>query len=175
MKAIFLSAFFAFVYTLNVSAQESLPPGSEGNNELKINLLYIVLETIELEYERILNHNFSLGLAANYYFASTASYNFMALPYFRFYLSEKLRASGFFVEGNTTVLGYEQFTGGWSDGVYIEEWDSRLGFGGGIAAGGKFISKGGFVGEVFAGAGRMFSQDYTDFYLRAGISIGKRF
>lgn len=176
MKATILSIFFAFVYTLNVSAQESFTSGNEGNNELKVNLFYVVLETVELDYERILNQNFSVGLAANYWFNDNSDYNFMALPYFRFYPSDKLRASGFFIEGNMAVIGYDQFTGGWRDGIYTEEWDSRVGFGGGIAAGGKFMSKSGFFGEVFGGVGRIFHDlNFPDIYPRAGISIGKRF
>ena len=48
-------------------------------------------------------------------------------------------------------------------------------FGLGAAAGAKFLTKNGFVGEIYVGAGRLFGSSDIEVYPRAGITIGKRF
>lgn len=45
----------------------------------------------------------------------------------------------------------------------------------GIAAGGKFLTKNGFVGEIYGGVGRLFGNSNVEAYPRGGITIGKRF
>ncbi len=176
MKITLLIALFTCLTFLNVTAQESFPEGSEGNNELKINLLYVVLEVVELDYERITSDNFSVGMAVNYWFAEYSEYNFMVTPYFRFYPAEKLRASGFFIEGNMSVVGHDQYEREWVNGFWTGEEVSKVSVGGGLAAGGKFISKSGLFAEVFAGVGRIFhDHNYPELYPRVGITLGKRF
>lgn len=176
MKSTLLVFLLACLSFMNVTAQGSFPEGSEGNNELKVNLLYGVYEIIELDYERITGDNFSVGLAVNYWFAEYSEYTFMVTPYFRFYPAEKLRASGFFIEGNMSVVGHDQYEREWVNGFWTGEEVSKVSLGGGLAVGGKFLNKSGFFGEVFAGVGRVFHEfNYPDFYPRAGISIGKRF
>jgi hypothetical protein len=176
MKATLLSTLIAFFCLYNVQSQDAYPVGSEGNNELKINLLYVVLEAVELDYERILNQDVSVGLSANYWFAEYSDFNFMAIPYFRFYPAEKLRASGFFIEGNMALIGYDSYESIYRNGYWTGEEKARVSIGAGIAVGGKFISKSGFFGEVFGGLGRIFDdENYLELYPRVGISIGKRF
>lgn len=176
MKAIFLSIFFAFVYTFNVSAQESFYSGNERNNDLKINMLYLVFEIVELEYERILNQNLSVGLAANYWFSQSESMNYTVMPYFRFYPSDKLHAAGFFIEGNMAVLGYDEMIAAERNGVFSVQEEPQVKLGGGFAVGGKFVARSGLFCEATAGVGRIFGDNSLLYYYpRLGITIGKRF
>lgn len=176
MKATILSTLFAIVYALNVSAQDTFPPGSEGNSELKINMLYLVFEIVEMEYERILTPDVSVGLAANYWLSNTENMNYTLLPYFRLYPAHKLRASGFFVEANMAVLGYDQMIVAERNGVLSVQEEPQVRFGGGFALGGKFVANSGLFCEVSAGVGRVAGKDRLIYeYPRLAISIGKRF
>ena len=52
-----------------------------------------------------------------------------------------------------------------------------MGLGLGLAIGGKFLTKNGFIGEIYIGGGRNFiNTDKIDGgYPRIGVSIGKRY
>ena len=94
-------------------------------------------------------------------------------PYYRWFFSKK-PAAGLFIESLASVYimedGYRN-----DDGV----WDRRnlTGAGIGFALGYKLISDGGWVGEVYAGGGRNFSNsdDLGAGYPRLGFCIGRRF
>ncbi len=160
--------------SISASAQETSDP-RQGNNDLKINVLYGVLEALELEYERILNDNTGVGLAASYWFNEDSDLNFITIPYFRFYPSDKYHGSGFFIEGNLAVIGSTDYVD-YYDGLYYSyEEENVVNMGAGVAVGGKFMSKSGFFGEVFGGVGRVFGESYIEVYPRAGITLGRRF
>jgi hypothetical protein len=176
MKRIIAFACFSFV-TMVSQAQEATTDPRDGNNDVKINVLYGVLETLELEYERIINDNAGVGMAVNYWFNDDSDLSFMAIPYFRFYPSEKHHGAGFFIEANLGVIGSKNFDYTY-DGTGIETRTEKdlVSMGAGVAVGGKFMSKSGFFGEVFGGVGREFNDEsYIEVYPRAGITLGKRF
>lgn len=169
---------FSCLASFSAQAQEAATDRRNGNNDLKINVFYGVLEVLELEYERIINDNVGVGLAANYWFADNSEFEFMALPYFRFYPSEVLHGAGFFIEANLAIVGAEEYNYTYepSNNTFNEDSSIGVNMGAGVAAGGKFVSKSGFFGEVTAGVGRVFNDEsYVEYYPRLGISFGKRF
>lgn len=109
----------------------------------------------------------------------STSVNFGVIPHFRFYFGAK-KASGFFIEANTAVVSIEEydytlnFTS--TSASFINTAKRNVtAFGLGAAAGGKFLTKSGFVGEAYLGLGRLFGNHDDEFYPRFGITIGKRF
>ena len=159
-------------------AQEKEKITDDGNNELTINLAYFVFEIVELNYERILMEEFSVGLAANYWFEERPDIEYMIAPFFRFYpIDSRRRASAFFIEGNFSVVGgteYEYFYSPFGSGIPREE--NYVRGGAGVAVGGKFLSKNNFVGEAYGGLGRIFGSDsWPEIYPRVGVTFGKRF
>ncbi len=174
------STILALFFTTLAFAQEKEKITEDGNNEIKINLAYFVFEILEVSYERILMDEFSVGVAANYWFEDNANIEYMINPYFRFYpIDTRRRAATFFLEGNAALLGgtervYTSQPGFW----YWDQYEERsvVRGGAGVAVGGKFLSKNHFVGEVYLGIGRIFgSNNDLEVYPRAGISFGKRF
>lgn len=150
-----------------------------GCTELKFNMGTALFELIEVSYERILNNDMGVGLSASYSFDEFSDLKGMILPYFRFYPSESRRAKGFFLEANTGLIFSEALYYDYSSPNFNygqSQYENRVGFGLGVAAGGKFISKRGLFGEVVGGIGREFNDEtILDFYPRVGINFGYRF
>jgi hypothetical protein len=170
---------------------ESEPLRQLGNNEIRLNVAYSIAGFPEVNYERFLEDNMGLGIAAAISLekAEDMANRWNIMPYYRLYFGNK-KASGFFIEGNMTVWGQRQigeyYT--WDTLTYnITSYDkSFVNFGMGAALGVKLLARNGFIGEVYAGGGRLFgnreaaiSKDYsisaTAGYFRLGICIGKRF
>ncbi len=156
--------------------------GHGGNNELKVNLLYSVIGMPEISYERIIEDNMGLG-ASVFVGLDNGEYRFGFIPHFRLYFGAK-KASGFFIEGNASVVTirdtdyfyYEPMYGSGYVPNHIK--NSTINFGLGAAAGAKFLTRNGFLGEAYLGLGRFFGErtDYGhEVYPRIGITIGKRF
>jgi len=146
-----------------------------GRHEMKVNLFYAVLESASLEYEYIVNSDFTVGLGASYFFdVSSSEFEFIAVPNARFYPGNQVAASGFFTE--LSIPFYP-----WDDRVYNRstkkfEEDILIGVGVGVAAGYKLISKKGFVTELFFGIGRNFNNEINvELFSRFGVTFGKRF
>ncbi len=171
-----LSLFCYISYSQEVTNKATKTNQIIGNNEIKLNGFYLALGIGEVNYERILNDESAVGLAINFNLDNNDIYNFAAIPYYRFYFGEK-RAAGFFIEANTAIISDEVFS---CNNCLISDgrFENKIHFGVGIAAGGKFLSKKGWVGEVFLGIGRIFRGNniyVNSGYPRVGISIGKRF
>ncbi|MFN0289958.1 hypothetical protein [Pedobacter helvus] len=107
-------------------------------------------------------------------------YKFGVIPYYRIYFgNSQKKATGFFIEANTAIMQVKD------DRIYLIDMngydysyrdESVTNFGLGAAAGGKFLTKSGFVGEVYLGVGRFFNgNSNVEAYPRIGITIGKRF
>ncbi|MGY4383267.1 hypothetical protein ACVWYN_000286 [Pedobacter sp. UYP24] len=181
MKKLFLSALIV-ASALFASAQKqdstSLKSASlNGNNELKLNLIYAIAGFPEINYERILKDDMSVGVAVIIGLEKSSEYKFGIIPNYRVYFGNK-KANGFFIEGNAAVIsstsgGYYAYDYSTNMNNYFSD-KTQTSFGLGAAAGAKFLTKNGFVGEVYLGAGRLF-QSNSDAYPRAGITIGKRF
>ena len=88
------------------SKRDSLSASLQGNNEVKLNILYALLGSPELSYERIISNNSAVGLSAfaRVFQAVNMDFSYGIIPYFRRYFGVK-KASGFFVEVHAAVHG----------------------------------------------------------------------
>jgi hypothetical protein len=169
------------LFTLSTSFSQSETEAKDrrhGINEIKFNAGTALFELLELSYERILNNDMGVGLSASYLIMEDLNYSGSILPYFRFYPSEKQVASGFFLEANTGVIFSENESNSFIDvnGIVFNEPESYTSFGFGVAIGGKFVSKTGLFGEIFAGIGREFlDESIIEVYPRLGLNFGFRF
>ncbi len=168
---IFLAAFT----TLETLAQEDAGH-HEGNNEFKINVGSLLVDFPELSYEHIINEESSVGISIAFPLDKEISYRFMIYPNYRIYFGKK-RAAGFFIEANSAIFSQQIQGSGYLELGNVNKDGSKMGIGLGLAIGGKFLTKKGFIGELYIGGGRNFmNTDYIDNgYPRIGISIGKRF
>ena len=183
MKKILLFLFlFSFsFYTYSQEAEEKDPSQEEllnlGQNELKLNPLYLLLGFPELSYERILNQESAIGIAVAFSTEEVFGIDLMAIPYYRVYFGTK-PASGFFVEGNAAI-----FIADYDEEIYYDNYSStktsenKLGGGLGLAVGAKFLTTNGWVFEFFGGAGRNFltPEETGGVYPRLGLTVGRRF
>lgn len=158
-------------------AQEVEKITDDGNNELKINLVYFVFEIVELNYERVLSDELSIGVGASYWFGEQDAIDYAINPFFRFYpLNTSRRAAMFFIEGNAAIIGGTEYYHNWlPNGNWVHDETNFVRGGAGVAAGVKLLSKNHFVAEAYLGIGRIFGSTYTEVYPRAGITFGKRF
>lgn len=171
--------------TLKNSIQKNAESiGHGGNNELKINLLFTVIGMPEISYERLLADNMGVGASVFVGLDNSIDYKFGFTPHFRLYFGAK-KASGFFIEGNASVVTYNDYNNyyyhssmyppGYPPHSYRENTTS---FGLGAAAGAKFLTRNGFLGEAYLGVGRRLGENINsgvEAYPRIGITIGKRF
>lgn len=147
---------------------------SFDRHELKLNALYSILAIPEISYEYILNDESGIGASVLVGLNDDTDLNFAFTPYYRFYFGKK-PAAGFFLEGfgmysNLDDVDFDGFFSTSNNGKKTDD------FALGIALGGKFLSKNGFVGELYLGVGRnLFGNHYDEAVARVGISIGKRF
>ena len=148
------------------------------NNELRINLLMSIIGLPELDYERYIADNMGVGLAVAFSLDTpeNMSTRSIILPYYRLYFGSK-KANGFFIEGNMAIVGQREIT--YSNGYYSTDGTSfshsSTNFGFGFAAGEKFLTRNGFIGEVYLGVGRLFGESINGAYPRVGVCLGKRF
>lgn len=145
------------------------------NNELRINLLMSIAGLPELNYERFIADNMGVGLAVAFSLDTPENMSFRSiiLPYYRLYFGNK-KANGFFIEGNMAIVGQNEISYSYSqDGTSYSHSSTNFGFG--FAAGEKFLTRNGFIGEVYLGLGRLFGESINGVYPRVGVCIGKRF
>ncbi|MCB0458635.1 MAG: DUF3575 domain-containing protein [Flavobacteriaceae bacterium] len=147
---------------------------TNGNNEFKINVGSLLLEFPEFSYDYIINEESTAGVSLAFSIDKGIGYKFFVYPNYRLFFGRK-RAAGFFIEGNAAF--YSQKYENYDNAHYINIKNNAMGFGLGIAVGGKFITKNGFIGELYLGGGRNFlnTDKIDEGYPRIGISIGKRF
>ncbi|TKC10392.1 hypothetical protein FA048_09385 [Pedobacter polaris] len=183
MKKLMLSGFL-IASTLFVQAQKTdtvslKKTGISGNNELKLNLAYTIGGFPEINYERILKDDSSVGVAILIGLEDDVEFKFAFIPNYRIYFGGR-KANGFFIEGNMAVVtssldNYYVYDYNTNTSSYYSSNRNETNFGLGAAAGAKFLTKNGFVGEIYLGAGRLFGTEGVGGYPRAGITIGKRF
>jgi hypothetical protein len=147
-------------------------------NEIKGNVLALILGSIAVTYERILNEESAVGFALtvpvdDYVF----DINYTATAYYRYYFGEK-PAAGFFGEAFGMLNSVDDY-------VYYDNFGSGYerknltDFAIGVGLGGKWVTKKGLILELNIGVGRnlfnnQFERDYT-IIGRGGVSIGYRF
>src|SRR3970282_1362359 len=148
-------------------------------NELKGNVLFLVLGAGEITYERLINEDSGLGVSLFFVKEQDFDTQFSLTPYYRSYFGKKT-AAGFFVEGfgmiNSGNTGsYSQYDSV-NQNYYTVEGknftDVALGFG----LGAKWKQKRGFIFEINAGIGRnLFNSDSPEVVGRGGITLCYRF
>lgn len=176
MKKYFL---FAFIFSISLSsiAQETIEENDFGSNELRINALWLLLGSIQVSYDGIINDDSSFGIVIDKTFDKDQfAREYTISPFYRVYFSNK-RARGFFFETNFTVYSEKTRDYVFINNNLVRSEDSEAGIGIGIGLGGKFLTNNGFVLEVYSGIGRAINNpvNINEIYGAAGITIGKRF
>jgi len=159
--------------TFSSYAQEETTVPAEKKNEVHLNAFNLIaLKWLDVSYEHILNEESSIGISLLTNLDKEYAYfrHYSVTPYYRHFFSRGY-AKGFFMEAFTMLNSGESDY--WYD-ANIDEQFTDLAFG--ISVGGKFLTKGGFVGEVYAGLGRnLFDDQALEVVTRGGISFGYRF
>ena len=152
---------FALLCTAGLTLGQKAMP--EARNEIKINGFYTLAGIPEISYERILNTETSVGICAALAYQPYSGLQLGITPYFRWFFSKKA-GEGFFLESNGAVYS-----------VYTDPWLGE-GAGVGFAMGYKMTNASGWVGEIYAGAGRNFLTGRYSYgaYPRLGYCIGRR-
>lgn len=187
MKKLLVLSLFAFLTLFNAKAQEVKEiANSDRHNELKINATNLIaFSFMDVAYERLLNEESSVGLSLLFSFGDNDEIDFdnyrtfSATGFYRHFFSKKY-AKGFFVEGfgmlNTSKDDYYLFSA--EGDSLIEMGKEYTDFALGVSAGGKFVTRRGFVAEVYLGLGRNLFRDNPNsdaLVGRGGISLGYRF
>lgn len=179
MKKNYLLLIILFAF-YSVNAQNEAHP-YQKNNEIKLNALAPLLQSFQINYERHLNNNSSLGLSFYYVFDNTKNekdLNYSISPYYRRYFGKKY-ASGWFVEGFGMLAstdGKKIYTSD-DHSIYTENPD-LINFALGAGGGWKWVSKSGFLFEANVGYGGIIvNADKTDHTIVAkfGLSVGYLF
>ena len=149
-------------------------------NEFRINMSNLIaFKWVDISYERILNEESAIGVGTLFTLDSDSEgleeyRTFSITPYYRHFFSIKY-AKGFFVE----AFGMLHTSKGEDEYLFdapTREGENHTNFAVGISAGGKFVTKRGFVAEIYLGIGRDLLKDSTNEVVgRGGISIGYRF
>lgn len=153
---------------------------NEKKSEIKIDAFNLIaFEYIDVSYEYLINEEASFGIAVQFSLDEVEANNgygrnFALTPYFRQYFSNKY-AAGFFVEGFAMLnTGNEDYYYLIDDSITNNDYTN---FALGISIGGKFITKKGFVAEIYSGIGRnIIGSDFApEIVGRVGISLGFRY
>lgn len=185
MKKIILAVSIFGIF-MSSNAQENtqavnIENNTIRNNELKVNALFLVVGSVNFTYERLLSQESGLGLEVFLPFDEEIKddIKYYISPYYRFYFGNKY-ASGFFLEGfgmlsevRVNEIIYFNNNANITDIEYVDETNFALG----IGLGGKWITNGGFIGELSLGIGRnLLSSDYdNEFVGKIGVTLGYRF
>jgi len=186
-KLNFLLLACSIIFTINVAAQSDkmtvdAPDGKK--NELKLNASnLIIFSFVDVAFEHNISQESSLGVSLlvntgnNDIFDEVRKWSIT--PYYRQYFSKQY-AKGFFVEAFGMLNGSEVFE--FNSEFNNETTEQVTDFALGVSVGGKFVTSGGFVAEVYAGVGRnllnsggKFGSDANVLVTRGGISLGFRF
>ncbi|MDO6821400.1 DUF3575 domain-containing protein [Zobellia sp. 1_MG-2023] len=179
-KYLVIILFFSIFITKAQNQNTSSTNQYEQNNEIKINVVFTPLGLLDVAYERNLNRKSSLGISGLYVFSQKhdEDTNFLISPFYRRYFGKKY-ASGFFVEGFTTIGSTDgkQLTDS-NGNLTLNEGPDVMDLSVGLTLGSKWVTKQGITFEAFFGFGKtLFNTDKTDHSQvnRFGINIGYRF
>jgi len=176
-------------------AQEEVQEEKVKHSEIKVNAFnLIVFKSVDFSYEYLIDSESSVGASVLFNLQNREDRNFedgpiynekfSFTPYYRRYFSSKY-AWGFFLEAfgsyniQDTVVDEYVYDIVLDDYNYVssDETSNNVAFG--IAVGGKFVTKKGFLFEVFGGVGRniITSNDAvgSEFVPRLGATLGWRF
>jgi len=177
-----LLALLAFFAISNITFGQDDISDDVDKHELKLNATnLIIFSYLDGAYERLINEESSFGVSLLFGFSDDALLDdeqrtFSITPYYRQYFSKKY-AKGFFVEGfamlnsgDESILITDLNGNVLEDGSYT---DLALG----ISVGGKFVTKRGFVVDLYLGIGRnLLNTDFApELVGRGGVTLGYRF
>ena len=188
MQKTYLILLVTIMFSIPMFSQENTENKntSEHFNELKINMTNLIaFKWFDIGYERTLNEESSFGVGLLTRIGSDRDNNdgldeyrtFSITPYYRHFFSKKY-AQGFFVEGfamlhsgEDEIYNYNSITG---NSHYSNEKYTDLAIG--VSTGAKFVTKRGFIAEIYLGIGRdMLDQSDIEVFGRGGIALGYRF
>ena len=179
MKHLCLS-FLMLFSVFSIHAQDKNDADANQNfNEIKVNALYLVLGAFEGTYERTLNEESGVGASLFIPFDEDINddINFYFSPYYRFYFGKKY-AAGFFIEGFGLLSSFDRDVFSFNNDALIVERQNVTDFALGIGIGGKWVTNGGFIGELNLGVGRnLFNADefIEDVVAKVSVTLGYRF
>lgn len=188
MKKFYLLLLTISLFSISMFSQENTKneKTSDNFNELKINMTNLIaFKWFDAIYERTINEEASFGISLLTRIGSDnddstgldAYRTFSLTPYYRHFFSKKY-AQGFFIEGFAMLhsgedefYDYDSIT---DTSSYTTEKYTDLAIG--VSAGAKFITKRGFIAEIYLGIGRdMLDQSDIEVVGRGGIALGYRF
>tara|TARA_R110002050_G_scaffold110892_1_gene223537 strand:- start:25911 stop:26462 length:552 start_codon:yes stop_codon:yes gene_type:complete len=183
MKKFSLVIVLVFTSFSAIIAQEDAE-SLQGKDEIKLNVFNLIaFKFVDASYERLIDEESSFGLGVllnaggdddifDYYRKLSVT------PYYRRYFS-KGYAKGFFVEGfgmlNSGEEDYYIYNENTQESQETNETYTDVALG--ISIGGKFVSRRGFVAEIYGGIGRnFFNTEFSPEVVgRGGVSLGFRF
>ena len=178
---ILILIFSGVVFSQEKKEVKEIESVKEANNqyELKINSLGLLVLRLDLSYEYLINRESSFGLGGLVSLGGNYRRNYSLTPYYRRYFSRNY-AKGFFIEGFGMFRNYDiRETNGYD--AWFSSTDTGVNgkdFALGVSVGGKFVSKSGFVTDIYFGLGQdLFgdNEDVTPLSARFGVSLGYRF
>jgi len=176
-------------------SQEEKEEEKVKHHEIKANAFnLIIFKAVDFSYEYLIDSESSVGASVLFNLqnqedvdeSNSPYYNetFAFTPYYRRYFSNKY-AWGFFLEVFVMYNVQEDFIGddyyydNINDGYVDTLGETSNNFAIGMSGGGKFVSKKGFVFEMYGGIGRNLSQSNndvgTEIVPRLGAALGYRF
>jgi hypothetical protein len=182
MRKLISTTILSLTVSLAFTQKSSSEFDFTKKNEIRLSLTNAIAGLPEINYERVLEDNMGVGIAASVSIENPENMimRWQMIPHYRLYFGKK-QASGFFIEGNMAIIGQrDKYSvprySSMLDSLYFSDYDDRaitVGFG--AAIGVKLTTRNNYVGEIFAGGGRLFGNALTDGYARVGILLGKRF
>lgn len=178
-----LIVFLSFCAYSQESENNQALDENTSNNELKINMTNLIaFKWADFTYEHILNEEASLGVSLLFTLDKDDDLDldeyrtFSLTPYYRHFFSSKY-AKGFFVEAFGMLHSGKDYDYYYENGYEERSLDYKYtDFAVGISAGGKFVTKRGFIAEIYAGIGRdLLGNSDIEVVGRGGVSIGYRF
>ena len=183
MKRIVLLGMVTFMSCHGLFAQDVLQDNPD-KDELKINVFNLLaFEFVDVSYERLLDEESSFGVGFLVNIGNDEGIfdyyrKFSITPFYRRYFSQTY-AGGFFIEGFGMLNTGEEDIFNFNDITLATEriGENYTDFAIGISIGGKFVSRKGFVAEIYSGIGRnFFSSEFSPEVVgRGGVSLGFRF
>ena len=187
MKNPYLVLLITAFISMSMFSQENTEnkEASKNFNELKINMTNLIgFKWFDIGYERTINEESSFGVGVLTRIGSDRDDSdgldeyrtFSITPYYRHFFSQKY-AQGFFIEGFAMVhsgkheiYSYNSIT---QNGSYSGNKYTDLAIG--VSAGAKFVTKRGFIAEIYVGIGRdMLDQSDIEVVGRGGVALGYR-
>lgn len=168
--------FFLCFNSIFVKSQNGKDTLMIPKNELKFNVLYLILANPEFTFERAISRHNSVGLSISQGLPS----NDLALwysftPFTRLYFGERKRVNGLFFEGSFSLYEYtplELIQTSSRIANYLQKAVS-------MGVGYKYTLKHKTTFEVLCGLGRVISTDakreVSNNYPRLGVTVGRKF